>query len=140
MKSEKLKLYQNEAYWISPNGEILPVDKNHIATVFDNPWCFGITMAYLESIYLKYNEPLRSENQARAEILKELFTKGWIRARRYQRPDRWSININDMNVKTVITLKEFANSMIVKGHSKYDDVYIDSLLSKYSTKLGELNI
>lgn len=63
-------------------------------------------------------------------IIKDLISKGWIRIRKYSRPDRWSVNVLDFSEKTVAHLRVWASKMIDVGWSKYSDVYIDSPVEK----------
>jgi len=115
-----------EAYWISPEGDILIVNTSHIDMVFDKPELFGLSLQLLQSVYDIYNEQYRSEGKARDEILLMLFKQGWIRARRYLRPYRWSINVSSIDEKTLNNLKHFALSMMEKGHSRHDEVMLDT--------------
>jgi hypothetical protein len=62
-----------------------------------------------------HSEKYRTEGKAREEILLKLFEQGWIRARRYHRPYRWTLNVFSMTEQTVKTLKYFAEVMISNG-------------------------
>ncbi len=115
-----------EAYWISPYGEIFCVKESHIAEVFDNPEVFGLSSNYLLLLYDIYDEEYRSEGKAREEILLKLFEKGWIRARRYHRPYRWTLNVFSITEQSVKNLKYFAEVMIAKGKPMNDEVLIDT--------------
>jgi hypothetical protein len=44
-------------YWISREGDMLPVSLSHINTVTCNPERFGLTREYLETAYKKHKEP-----------------------------------------------------------------------------------
>ena len=72
-----------KAYWISPEGEILPVGTSHVREVIGNPGRFGITREQIEEAYKKYREPLGLEGRAREEIIRTIINKGWIRIRDY---------------------------------------------------------
>ena len=65
--------------FISPAGEQIEVEINHIATVIKNPKLFGLTKSKIVKTYKKFKEPLGLEGKARAEILIELIQKKWCR-------------------------------------------------------------
>lgn len=115
-----------EAYWISPEGEILTVHTSHIDMVFDRPELFGLNLQLIHSVYNIYNEKYRSEGKAREEILIMLFRQGWIRVRRYLKPYRWTINVNTIDAKTCDNLKKTAAALMNKGHSQHDEVMLDT--------------
>ena len=71
------------AWWISPEGKILALSKGetHIGKVIENPQTFGYTLERIEKIYADYGEPMGSEYRAREQIIKDIFSKGWIRIR-----------------------------------------------------------
>ena len=72
-----------KAFWISPDGEITPVGRNHISEVIGNPIKFGMTREEIERAYERHGEPLGLEGMAREEIIKNLIGRGWIRIRDY---------------------------------------------------------
>jgi len=126
MKNNSFNPAAEEAYWISPNGEIICVKETHISEVFDHPFIFGLSRSYLELIYDIHDEEYRTEGKAREEILLKLFEQGWIRARRYHRPYRWTLNVFSMTEQTVKNLKYFAEVMIANGKPINDEVLIDT--------------
>lgn len=69
------------AYFISPEGEIIPVPHRHIDLIDANPEFFGLTEKYIDRIYKKHGEKRTSECCARGEFLKRMKNKGWIRIR-----------------------------------------------------------
>ncbi len=127
-----------EAYWISPEGEILQVHTSHIDMAFDQPELFGLSLQLIQSVYDIYNEQYRSEGKARDEMLVMIFKQGWIRARRYLRPYRWSINAYSIDEKTSLNLKHFALSMMDKGHFRHDEVMIDTDAGKSLCCLADM--
>lgn len=133
-----MKPSNDEAYWVSPDGEIYPVPTKHIDMVFDRPELFGLDIEYIESVYDRYNEPYRSEAKARRDILIELFGKGWIRARKYMRPYRWTVNVYYDNESSAASLRKFALQMIGKGHSPDNEVMVDTPAWRKIYSLGEL--
>jgi hypothetical protein len=83
------------AFWISPEGAILPVPLSHIASVIRAPEVFGLTREYLEDAYRKHKEPLGLEGKARGEIIAGLICKGWIRIREYR--EYLSVQVFDLD-------------------------------------------
>jgi hypothetical protein len=69
------------AYWISPYGRIFPVPYSHIEFIIGNPRRFDLSRQYIGSVYFKYGEPMRSEGDARNEIIADVIQQGWIRIR-----------------------------------------------------------
>ena len=67
-------------FFISPLGEILSGEINHINTVIKHSEKFGYT-----------RERIGLEGRARMATIIDLVSKGWIRIRRH--PDRWSITV-----------------------------------------------
>ncbi|MEO0234587.1 MAG: hypothetical protein ABIN39_00890 [candidate division WOR-3 bacterium] len=83
-----------EAFFITPENFLVPVQRNHIDVICDHPEIFGFTFEYVKNIFQKYNEPLKSEFQARKELLKEIFEKGYIRLRFKVKQDcYWEIEL-----------------------------------------------
>ena len=70
------------AYW-AKNGKIIKLKSTiHINDIIDNPSIFGLTKEYIEQVHKKYNEALRTEGKARAEIMCKVMDSGWIRIRK----------------------------------------------------------
>jgi hypothetical protein len=72
------------AHWISPAGEVLPVQRKHINEVITNPSRFGMSREQIEEVYARHHEPLGLEGKAREEIIVTLVDRGWIRVRHYE--------------------------------------------------------
>jgi hypothetical protein len=116
------------AFWISPDGKLIPVYKTHIHEVIDYPLAFGLTDKYVKGLYKKYKEPLYSESTARCEIVANLIRKGWIRIR--YRPSRffYSIELLSLTKKTKDYLWAWASEIIKSDESKkYRGVIITEL-------------
>lgn len=137
MKLKKYKNYFFEnsndfvyafAYWIDPYGHIIPVYDNekHITQVLQHPEKFGLDIEEIKQIYDAENESFNMEGKAREKIIKELLLRGWIRIRRYLRPDMYTINVNRLNNKTKNYLYKWANLMVDKG-VKYTPCKIDTI-------------
>jgi CRISPR/Cas system CMR-associated protein Cmr5 small subunit len=83
-----------EAFFITPENFLVPVKRNHIDVICDHPEIFGFTIDHVKDIFHKYDEPLKSELQARKELLKEIFEKGFIRLRFKTKEDSyWEIEL-----------------------------------------------
>jgi len=61
-----------DSWWISPNGEQIPVVDDHIADVFENPKKFGMNPDELK--HEKFSDP-----SGELEILDVLLKRGWIK-------------------------------------------------------------
>lgn len=141
-KSIKEKAFpKEEAYWISPSGKILPLTNmsNHISEIIKNPKAFGYTSEQLKDIFTKEGEKFGVEGKAREKIILDLFKKGWIRIRRYFRPDRWTVNVPNLKNKIKDYLQYWAKSMIDSGWGKYDEVYIDSPIGAKYFNLSDIS-
>lgn len=113
------------AYWISPKGEIMVVQRGkHISDVIAYPEKFGFNKEFIEYVYNFYNEKIGTEGKAREQIMITLFNKGWVRIRRYK--NFWSINVKRLAGKTKDYVTIWAKK-VLKGLNgfKEDDYYID---------------
>lgn len=99
--------FTHNAYWISPDYELIPVPVHHANVVIENPDKFGLTREYIEKLYEKHSEGLGSEGYAREELTVEVIKKGWARLRYYPRQDNWILNIYQMDSKTKKQISEF---------------------------------
>jgi hypothetical protein len=99
--------------FISPHGEVFEVEQSHINTVILYPARFGITTHEIESAYANYKEPVGVEGAARGEILRDLVMHGWIRLRRYIKPQQqWSVTVNELNDRTRLFLHDWAGKIL----------------------------
>lgn len=116
-----------KAFWISPTGKILFLtkDQNHIQQVIDNPRFFNLAFDQIQQIYNKNNEQLGVEGKAREEIIKDLINRGWVRIRKYYKPDHWTINVPKINNHIKDALKDWADYMLKHGEGKYSEVLLD---------------
>jgi len=81
------------AYWINPNGEILPVETHHITNFFHNPQVFGLTRDDVLSSYQKHGERPGIEGKAREELILEVMKRGWIRLRYVPKEQSWTAQL-----------------------------------------------
>lgn len=127
---DKVNENVNAGYWISPYGEMFPVDQNHITTIITQPEKFGYSMDQIKDIFKKHKEKMGSEGKAREEIILGAIDKGWIRVRSYLRHGdiMWSINIKRLNKKVKDHITDFFQKLS-KGTSYLgSEVNIDSPL------------
>jgi len=80
-----------EAYWISPEGEIIPVPDHHIDLVIAEPERFGLSVKAVVGSYSKHKEKLHVEGFARNDTMFNLIKKRWIRIRYKDRSDSFTI-------------------------------------------------
>jgi hypothetical protein len=116
------------AFWISPNGKLIPVYKTHIHEVIDYPLAFGLTDKYVKSLYKKYKEPLYSESTARCEIVADLIGKGWVRIRNDVGQNYYIIELYELNDDTKDFLWAWAKGLLKTNLDK----------SKERVKIAEL--
>jgi hypothetical protein len=115
----------SEGFWISPEGDIIKVSR-HIDTIVKDPEIFGFTKEQLEDEFKKQNEPFGSEGNARENIIKEVYRRGWIRVREYFGRGGESISIQTGRVgdKQLDMITQFAE--------KYSNHEIPGMLGKYA--------
>jgi hypothetical protein len=74
-----MELWGNDAYVISPSGEILQIEKTFKKTILiQSPELFGFSREQLEKIYARYNENYLMEASAWAEVKNNLMAEGWV--------------------------------------------------------------
>ena len=100
-----------QAFWISPNGLIIPVENHHIDLVIKSPKQFGYTTGKINRLYKKYSEPLYHEGYARNEILASILENGWTRIRYVVKKDSYTIQLKSFNKKNEIYLLNWLEFM-----------------------------
>lgn len=125
------------AYWLSPQGDILPVPIIHIQVVIDQPERFGLTLATLKRCYASHREPLGHEGLARLEIMAGLIAgQGWVRVRYTPRQDRWTVELARLDDPARHMLRDFflllcgnaiGSTRAIDRVSPYADVCINEL-------------
>ena len=87
-----------EAYWISPAGDIYPVEKTHIHAVATNPKRYGTTLGKVKREFEKYDEVFPfQEHKARRNILTKIIKMGWIRLRLHLKSATWTAETWEWN-------------------------------------------
>lgn len=99
-----------EAYFISPEGVLIPVETSHIEMVVQQSSKFDLTKYQVEDCYRRHNEPLGVEGGARNEILAGLIGRGWVHIRRY--PSYWLIQAQELDNRIQGFLRSFAEQAI----------------------------
>jgi hypothetical protein len=129
-----------QAFWISPQGRVQYITngETHIGQVIAHPTYFGFTKEEIENIFKKHNEDLKTEGKAREEIILDLIKKGWVRIRKYNRPDIWSVNVPNLNNRIKDAIQGWASYMIKHGAGKYADVKIDTPQNMSTYALSDL--
>jgi hypothetical protein len=125
------------AWWISPYGEIISVDRGgtHIGMVFDKPEAFGLDIGYLHNLYDEYHEPYGSEGEAREKVILALTKQGWIRIRNYK--SYYSATINKTSKRVKDYLYKWAKEM-EKWDGPMVQVKIDSETGVRIFTLGDI--
>ena len=109
------------AYWISPAGELLPVDGSHTGEVQKNPEAFGLTETYLNEVLERHNG---DQNLAKEDVAKGLVQQGWIRIRYYKNRDLYIVEVNKIGL-VVDYLRQWAVRELEEGNSGQSRVRIE---------------
>jgi hypothetical protein len=133
------------AFWITPSHVVLPVPENHIGMVIDHPDIFGLDLEYIRKVYVRHQEPMRSEGDARVEIILALVKKGFIRLRRHLEKNFqcWSVNVRELDDATLDILKEFflkitEGNFGYRERDSYAAIRVDALNESKSYILDDL--
>ena len=132
------------AFFISPEGDILPVNGTHIGTVIADAERFGLTIEKIKARYEHYGECLGTEQNARKEILLHLVSRGWIRLRRY--PNRyWSATVDTLSESTMNRLHKWAVQVLrgiygVREDDRYMPVKITELSGMINSKYTVISL
>ena len=117
-------------FFISPLGEIIPGEINHINTVIKYSDKFGYSRDRIEEICRYHNERIGLEGKARLEIIVDLVRKGWIRVRRYS--NRWSITVWQLTKEVKQLLCEF---VLRVWDGEYGDRRVDKYMPFWITEI-----
>jgi hypothetical protein len=127
------KVNLNDAYWISPRGEIMPVDMRHILEIQADPEKFGLSKEYIDDIKERYGDKaLYGEGDAREEVMLKLMANGWVRIRKFnsRQGSFWTIQLDTGNSRSIPRLQrkniiDWGLSMIQSDEKrKNDDVRV----------------
>jgi len=111
-------------FFISPRGEIIPVETSHIRTVIKTPDLFGVSIGYIKSKYTKLGEKTGLEGKARDEILRGVLRNGWIRLRRHTNR-YWSVQTGTVTEERIGFVRRWAREILtgICGYRE-DDPYM----------------
>jgi hypothetical protein len=113
------------AFWVSPNGDIIPVEATHISVLIKTPELFGLTPTEVNDAYQNHNEPLGFEGKARVELIRCALSKGWIRIRHRPRTG-WTIELEELTPAAREQLSKWARR-VLDSEPYADDVRITEL-------------
>ena len=99
------------AYWIDPQGTVLPVSNHHIDLVIRNPEIFGMTLQKIKNIYRRHKEPLYHEGFARNEIMLKLIRNGWVRVRYDSRTASFKFQIDKFSPTIQENIRQFVKEI-----------------------------
>lgn len=113
----------NLGIWITPEGQIVPVNVSHVTDIINNPTKFGLTDQFIQAIYNKHHEPLHMEGEAREELIGIVLNKGWIRVRNYR--NYWSVTLHSLTKKIKKTLRDWVSTFVkAKVMGQYEELKI----------------
>jgi len=136
-KPVRLNAAPYEAYWMKPDGEILPITQRHITDIVTKPELYGLTKAYVAKIYKKHKEPVASEGKAREDIMITLIANGWIRARYVRGNASWTFQVTGPD--SFPGVRKLCSYLIKQGAGNYDQAVILDLAA-FRLDNGDTNL
>ncbi|MDD5092731.1 MAG: hypothetical protein PHQ23_17670 [Candidatus Wallbacteria bacterium] len=121
-----------EAFWISPDGEILSVRISHVDEIIRMPERFGLTREEAIAAYTRHGEPLGLEGSARDELIKRVCERGWIRIRIYR--EYVSVTLHRLDSDAQFRLEKWEKWL--KRTAKNTEANFDPHLPVRVTELG----
>jgi hypothetical protein len=113
---ENFSIPNDVAYWISPSGEITGTQGvKHISNIIQSPERFGFTNDQIEAIHKELKERPGQEGEARDLLMIDALKRGWIRIRKRNYPDYYSIQYAE-NRTTHRRLTNWVLDMFNAGH------------------------
>ncbi|MCL2179558.1 MAG: hypothetical protein FWB83_00375 [Treponema sp.] len=123
-----------DAYWVSPNGEMLSVKSTHIDVIIKNPEVFGFNLNYIKEIYDKYRETFGLEGKARDEIVEGLINKRWMRIRYDRSQDYYIIGLKYFDERQIDFLREWGIGLLATdAAAAIKKVYINDMKNVLET-------
>lgn len=122
--------------WLSPEGHWLQVSQNHVKDIISNPSKFGVSSEIISALYLKHNEPVGKEGQAREDLIALVLRSGWVRIRNYQ--NHWSVTVLRPSTAVIDNIRNWIEHFVDQGwmsqHEliKVYDMDTDRLQSHYA--------
>lgn len=130
-------------FWISPSGEVIDVtNSTHINLICNNCDKFGFSKDELEKIFSEYKEAWSTEKKAREVIIKKAVLNGWVRIRKYYKPDRVTFNIDSITNQNTINLifnfaKQGLQGEMGQNFNRHDEVNISQF--KEEVQIDSIN-
>ena len=128
-----------EAYWISPSGDIFPVNIHHINFISENKELFGITDEYYTSTFKSFKEKLGFEGKARQILMEEAFQKGWIRVRQSENIG-WKIEMLKYSAKEKSNIEKWFNHVIASSYKIYINPRIRLIVHNSNDELNNCTV
>ena len=122
-----------QAYWISPDGNIIAIRTTHIDAVHSDYAYFGINPNSVLSLHNYLNEKIGQEGIARTTIIKELINRGFTHIRLNTKLDIWKINCWVLNTRTKRNLNSWIKEM---RNAKIADTLTELLLHSLSDNIS----
>ena len=116
---------QPEAYWLFPDGKILPVEITHIQAVINCPEKYGETLGSIKNLYDVSKERMPHEGNARVEIMKRILQRGYIRIR--AKRNYWVIELLQFSHKEEKLISQWVNYVWDDLSDKYADIKMNTL-------------
>ena len=107
-----------EAFFISPEGQYVPVPHLHISAICADPEIFGLTHAILEPLFKEHHEEWASEGFAREEIILGLLTQNWVRVRLRSERGKGPVcmfQVHALNHTTKTLISAFSAALVSDG-------------------------
>ena len=125
------KVALNDAYWLSPRGEIIAVPMKHIDMIRSNPEQFGLSQEYIDKMIEEHGR-LYDGSKSRDVIITKLMSEGWVRIRKVnsRQGSFWTVQLhtgmgNRIPRTTKNNVINWAMSMMQSGDKyKNDDVIV----------------
>jgi hypothetical protein len=115
-------------YWISPTGEVVSNFTTHMDFMFKNPQKFDMTRQEILDAHELHGEKVGAEGRAREDLLKKAMMNGWIRIRKYNRPDFWTIQGYQMSPSFIKRVAGWIYQLTSQDRSAiYSDIKITTM-------------
>jgi hypothetical protein len=109
----------HNGFWVKDDTVYDVTFSSHVAFVLDNVNLFSISLEEIEEAYSNCGEPFGSDGgKAREQLIRRAIGFGWIRIRKYEKPNYISIqckSTHDQRMDIVTFLKWAIESGIIKA-------------------------
>ena len=114
-----------QAFWLFPNGKILPVEITHIQAVINCPEEYGETLVNIKILYDSHNENRPHEGKARVEIMKRILLRGYVRIRKKR--NFWVIELFKLSPIEIKLISNWVNYVWDSLNDHHSDIKINTL-------------